>query len=245
MELTRFQKYTLIALGAMLVFFSALMLIFRLNPGVIFEESLLKISRNEDGAVYSGRAHGTPVTVTVTHPTEILSEVEFVIGTEFHDVFQVEYPLPTITAEGGFPVDGIRVTRNGALVFEGGYDSGRDEFARWYTRDGEWDVSFNIRGYSSSDPWNGYENTYKDAARFALGPDTSAHGDLALYVFAVIITAVAAVDVLFWRQLFRFNHRWARDPEPTEGYETLEHIGWVVLAVIAAGFYITALVKIY
>ena len=56
MELTRFQKILLAVLAAILVLFSVLMALFRTHPGVLFEESLLKIEERDGQTVYSGTA---------------------------------------------------------------------------------------------------------------------------------------------------------------------------------------------
>lgn len=244
MELTRFQKILLAVLAGMAVFFGALMTVFQLRPGVLFEESLLKITEENGRTVYSGRAHGTPVTITVSWPTNFETDVEFTIGTDIHDVCQVFYPTERIQTERGDSVGGILVTRNGETLFEGGYDP-ENEFG-WYSKSGEWEPSANlqIRGYIGGDPWSGYETTADMAVQFAFGPETSARGDPALFALAVFLTAFAAVYVLFWKTFFRWRHWAARDPEPSEGYLYFEQIGWVVLTAVIAVVYLMALSEI-
>ena len=51
MELTRFQKLMLAVLAGMLVFFGVLMAVFRVRSGVLFQESLLKITEEEENAM--------------------------------------------------------------------------------------------------------------------------------------------------------------------------------------------------
>lgn len=241
MELTRFQKLLLAVLAGMLAFFGVLMAAFRAHPGVLFEESLLKITEEEGRTVYSGRAYGTPVTITAEWPTNFKAVVDFTIEDRFHDVCEVEYPLEPIETNRG-PVNGLRVTKNGALLFQGAYAP--DMEAGWFDENGDWDPQIAIRAYGS-DPWWGYETTAADAVRFALGPGTSAHGDPAFFGLAVFLSLLLAVQIVFHKQLFRFDHRWARDPEPTEGYLMLERAVWLVVAAVIAVLYIAALVKMY
>lgn len=240
--MTRFQKILLAVLAGMLVVFSGLMAFFRLHPGVLFEESLLKIQEGEGRVLYSGRAHGDPVAIAVTWPTNFQTDVEFTIGERFHDLCEVVYPTEPIKSEdfGGVTVDGILVRKNGETLFEGGYDR---ESGYWFNKDGSLGPMFSI-GFSGSDPWQGFEVTERLAAQFAFEPETSAHGDPALFALAVFLTALTAVRIVFWEGFFRFEHRWARDPEPSEGYAVLEQIGWVVLTAVTAGFYIASLVSI-
>lgn len=245
MELTRFQKIMLAVLAGMLVLFGVLMAVFRTHPGVLFEESLLKITEEDGQTVYSGRAHGDPVSIAVSWPTNFETDVEFTIGDRFHDVCQVFYPTEAIETERGYAVNGVRVTKNGALLFEGGYDP-ESEFG-WYGKDGAWDPAANIsmRAYAGGDPWYGYETTAAEAVRFALGPETSAHGDPALFGMAVFLSVFAAVQILFWRTLFRWRHWAARDPEPSESYQYFEQIGWVIVTAVIAVVYVIALSEIY
>lgn len=245
MELTRFQKILLAVLAGMLVLFGTLMIIFRVHPGVLFEESLLKITEGDGETIYSGRAYGTPVTITVSWPTNFETDVEFTIGDRFHDVCQVFYPTEDIRTERGNSVGGIEIRKNGELLFEGGYDP-EDELG-WYGKNGEWEpfTNLQIRGYAGGDPWWGYETTAGQIVRFAFGPKTSAHGDPALFGMAVFLSAFTAVYVLFWRTFFRWRHWAARDPEPSEGYVYFEQIGWVVFTVVIAIVYVIALSEIY
>lgn len=242
--MTRFQKIMLAIAAGMLVFFGGLTAVLRAHPGVAFEDGLLKITGDDGRIVYSGKAHGTPVTITVAYPTNFKYIVDFTIGTDIHDVCEVEYPLAPITTAGGYPVNGIRITKNGELLFEGGYDP-ESEFG-WYDNSGGWLPHSGIRiSFSGDDSWHSYETTKNDAVRFAFGPDTAAYGDSTLFGMAALLSLLMAVRAVFWKSFFRFEHRWARDPEPTDGYLLLEYAGWVILAVAAAGFYIAALTKIY
>ena len=238
MELTRFQKILLAALAGMLVFFSVLMAVFRSNPGVLFEEGLLEIAGEE---VYTGRVKGEPVAITVTRPSDSRAVVEFAVGDRFRDVCQVDYPLTPVETVRG-PVDGIRVTKNGAVLFRGAYAP--DMEGGWFDENGDWAPLFTVRACTGGDPWRYYETDAATAVAFALGPGTAARGDPGLFGLSVFLSALLAVQIVFYRQLFRFQHRWARDPEPTEGYLALERAVWLLAAVVIAGVYLAAMVTV-
>lgn len=246
MELTRFQKLMLAVTAGMFVLFGLLMLIFRMNPGVLFEESLLKTTRYEYQTIYTGKAHGTPVTITVARDpgNAVLTTVDFTIGTMMHDVCQVEYPLDPIRTVSGKSVNGIRVTKNGAVLFEGGYDP-ESEFG-WFNANGEYDplVSFFMRPYIPNDPWYGYETTAADAANFALGPKTAARGQPEGLGYALFLSVLLVLDIFFYKELFRWKHRWAKDPEPSEEALSFMRGGWVLLAAIIGIVYIVSLTQI-
>ncbi len=247
MELTRYQKLLLAVLAGMLIVFGALLAALRARPGVLFEEGLLKIEEQEGRTVYSGRANGTMVTISVTHPTDILAVADFAIGREIHDVFEVEYPLAPVVTEEGDTVDGVRVTKNGEEIFRGGCDPEGPFGASFYDADGNWDPSFGVRVYTTGGSyWDSYETDAYAAVRFALGPEAdAARGDPLVFAMAAIISAVLAVDIVFHKQLFRWRHMWARDPEPSESYLTFERAVWAVCAAVIAVIYIVSMVRIY
>jgi len=247
MELTRYQKLLLALLAGMLVFFGVLMAVFRTHPRVLFDEGLLKIEEQADQVIYSGGAHGTPVSIAVTYSTSFLSVADFTIGTEIHDVCEVEYPLEPIKTSYGDTVNGIRVTKNGTVIFEGGYaPEGPFDGASFCDTDGNWEPLFGLRAYTGGDPWSGYETTAAEAVRFALGAEAgAAHGDPVLFAMAVLISVVLAVEIVFHKQLFRWEHRWARDPKPTEGYLAFERVVWAIFIGVTALLYIASMVKIY
>lgn len=226
-ERTRFQKAILMLLAVMIVLFGILTGVSRAHKGVLFEETLLKVSVLPDGTVYSGKAHGEPVTVIVTPGSGSATTVEFVIGDRFRDICSVEYPLADIRTEHGGTVPGIRILKNGAVLFEGGYD-GSEEYG-WYDKDGAWKPMFNIGLQVGSDPWSGYETTALSVMRFAQGPDLTARGSWLLYFLMVFLTLLLALDVAFPTVLFYMQHCCdVRDPEPSDFYLAMQKVGWAI-----------------
>lgn len=246
MELTRFQKIMLAVTAGMFVFFGLLMIIFRMNPGVLFEDSLLKITVYEYQTIYTGKTYNTPVTIIVTRdPRKVpLTTVDFTIGTMIHDVCQVEYPLDQIQTEFGYPVNGIRVTKNGSVLFEGGYDP--DNEIGQFDADGKWAPFpfIHIWGQTPGDPWYDYEITAAEAVRFALGPETAAHGQPEVFGLAVFLSVLLVLDIFLYKELFRWKHRWAKNPEPTQEALSFMRGGWVLLAAIIGIAYIVSLTQI-
>lgn len=239
-ERTRFQKVVLIILAAMIVLFGVLTGVSRAHRGVLFEETLLKASASAEQTVYSGKAHGDPVTVTVTPGSGSKTTVEFVIGDRFHDICSVEYPLESIQTEHGGTVPGIRVLKNGNLLFEGGYD--KDAEYGWYNQDGTWNLMIAFSTTYRNDPWSGYETTAPSVMRFAQGPELTARGSWALYALMVFLTLLAMLAVAFPMTLFYIEHACdVRNPEPSDFYLMTMMIGWVVYPCLLLIGYIWAL----
>lgn len=241
-ERTKLQKLVLVILAAMAVLFAVLTAVSRSQKGAYFEETLLRPScPAENVTVYAGKAHGTPVEITVTRESDTRAAVEFLIEGVLDDVCVVDYPLAPIRTEGGYTVDGVRITKNGKLLFEGGY--GAAEIYGWYDLDGAFDSSgfITVRG-STNDPWHGFEVDKHHAMGFALGPKLEARGSWGMYFLLLFLTLLLALDAAFPMSLFYLRHCCdVRDPEPSDFYLACQKIGWAVYPLLLLGGYCYAL----
>lgn len=240
-ERTRFQKVILIILAVMVVLFGVLTGISRAHKGVLFEGELLDVSVSAGQTVCSGKVHGDPVTITVTPERDSVTTVEFVIGDWLHDTCRVEYPLEPIQTNRGDAVPGVRILKNGNLLFEGGYNENEDY--GWYEPDGTWST-IGAFGFTTSggDPWSGYKTTAPDVMRFARGPELTARGSWAPYFLMVLLTLLLMLDVAFPTALFYMRHCFAvRDPEPSDDYLVMQKISWVIWPFLLLIGYIWAL----
>ncbi len=239
-ERTRLQKVILLILAAMIVLFGVLTGVSRADQGVLFEGALLKMSASAEGTVYSGKVHGDQAAVTVTPGSGSATTVEFVIGDRFHDICSVEYPLADIRTEGGGTVPGVRILKNGEVLFEGGYD--KDSEYGWYNQDGTWAPMIRGSAPFGNDPWSGYETTAASAMRFAQGPELTARGSWLLYALMVFFTLLVMLDVAFPTVLFYMRHCCdVRDPEPSDFYLAAQKVSWVVYPILLLIGYIWAL----
>lgn len=235
-----YQKITLLAMAGMMVVFGILTAFFQFRKGVYFEGALLypeAVSPEE--TVYSGKAYHMPVTVSVVRADETLTTVEFTIGAVVHDVCQVEYPLPSIRTEYGGTVNGIRITKDGRVLFEGGYNP-EEEFG-WYKADGERDplMGIDLRVYSSGDPWYGYETTARTIRAFAMGPALTARGSWSSYMLAAGLTLLAMLLARFSLELFLRRQSWyVENPQPTEFYFLMEKFGWALWVIALLFLYL-------
>ena len=239
----RFQKIVLLVIAGMIVLFGVLTAIFRTHKGVEFYEGLLRMREQDGQTVYSGEAYDTPVTITVTKTpgNDRLTTVQITIAGVADDVCQVEYPLDPIETEFGARVPGVRITKNGALLFAGGYDP--ENAPGWYNLDGTRAFGgVSIMFSTGTNRWGGYETGKEDVMPFALGSELSARGSWAGYAAMTLWALVMMALVRFGLRLHVWKMSWyARDPEPTEFYYTTEKIGWVFAAAVLLFGYCFAL----
>ena len=243
-ERTRFQKIVLLILAAMAVLFAVLTAVSRAQKGAYFEETLLRPSSpTQNVTVYTGKAHSTQVAITVTRESETRTTVEFLIESVLDDVCVVDYPLDPIRTERGTTVDGVRVTKNGEVLFEGGYDPEDPMGWGWYTPEGTRDTrgAITVRG-GTSDPWHDFSVSAYTALRFALGPELESRGSWGMYFLLLFLTLLAALDAAFPMSLFYLQHCCdVRDPEPSDFYLACQKIGWAVYPLLLLGGYCYAL----
>lgn len=241
-ERTKFQKIVLLILAAMAVLFAVLTAVSQSQKGAYFEETLLRPSYPAGNVtVYAGKAHGTPVEITVTRESGTRAAVEFLIEGVLDDVCVVDYPLAPIRTEDGYTVDGVRITKNGKLLFEGGY--GAAEIYGWYDLNGTFDSSgfITVRG-STYDPWRGFEVNKHHAMGFALGPELESRGSWGMYFLMLLATFFVALDAAFPMSVFYLQHCCdVRDPEPSDFYLACQKAGWVVFPLLLLGGYCYAL----
>ena len=182
-ERSKLQKAVLISMAAMVVLFGILTLISHVRKGVKFEGGLLRRTETEESVIYNGKVRGEQVEITVRAAgSGNLTEVDFRIGNRIQDDCTLETGLPPIQADQLGPVEHIRITRNGQLLFEGGYTAEHD--MGWYDLEGNWapfsglEATFRTSGENY---WDSYKTSAGTILAFARGPERTARGSWMLY----------------------------------------------------------------
>ena len=140
-------------------------------------------------------------------------------------------------------MEGLRITKNGQTLFEGGRDPDR-EFG-WYDLEGKWDPEMlvSVRPvYSGQDHWDSYETSAGSVMAFANGPELVHRGSMGLYILMVVLTLLLMVDVAYPLLLFRLEHCCdVRDPEPSDFYLAMQKVAWVLYPILLLAGYIYTL----
>ena len=195
-ERSKLQKAVLISMAAMVVLFGILTLISHVRKGVEFEGGLLRRTETEESVIYNGKVRGEQVEITVRAAgSGNLTEVDFRIGNRIQDDCTLETGLPPIQADQLGPVEHIRITRNGQLLFEGGYTAEHD--MGWYDLEGNWDPFTMSVSYSSTagdDYWEHYETDRGTILSFARGPQLVSRGSWMLYFTMLLFSGLLALD---------------------------------------------------
>ena len=118
---SRLQIVVLIALAAMAILFGAALIVSHLAfRGVAFSDSLLRAETSETAAVYTGKVKGQAVCIQVEPAGDNRTDVVYQAGDRPAQTYTLEYPTETpVATQSGTTVDGVRVWRDGSLLFEG------------------------------------------------------------------------------------------------------------------------------
>ena len=236
MERTKLQKAILIILLAMAVVFAVVTGVLRAAKGVSFEGGLLAVSREENRTVYSGRAEGENITLTV-EPCATGYAVDFSAGTQVILAYRVEYPGGTIRGKFG-DYERLCITLHGKTVFEGGYNPNISG-ARFCDLQGEAVLSHSVHWETGGRFWQHYQLNPYQIMEFIDGPELTSRGSWAAYAFATFCTLIVAVDVAFPELLFYLRYGMSvRNPEPSEMYLSMQKVCWVILPLVLLGFYL-------
>ena len=243
-ERTLFQKILLAVLAGMILVFGIITAVNQSRPGIVFREDFLRKEAVTDADAFTGKVDGESVTVLRWYGDENGTRtVTLRVGERIHDTYTVYLGEPMISLSdtiSGLLVPTVRITQNGEVIFEGGWQERTGVF---FTPEGEFS-SVTIDGTmygAGADPWEDYTVPKSFLMDVALGPAPVTRGDWGFYALAVLMTALAVVDVAFPSAIFRWRYRWrVKDPEPTDDYRSMQHLGWVIMIPVLLGFHIAA-----
>ena len=243
-ERTLFQKILLVILAAMIAVFGIVTAVNQSRKGIRFEEAFLRKEETTGMDCFAGKVNGEKVTILRRYGGEDGTHtITLRVGERIHDTYTVYLGEPMISLSdtiSGLLVPTVRITQNGEVIFEGGWQERTGVF---FTPEGEFS-SVTIDGTmygAGADPWEDYTVPKSFLMDVALGPAPVTRGDWGFYALAVLMTALTVVDVAFPSAIFRWRYRWrVKDPEPTDDYKSIQHLGWIIMIPVLLGFHIAA-----
>lgn len=238
---TAYQRVILCILAAMAIGFGILTAVNQGRPGILFEGNFLRLTREGDKALYSGKVRGDGVTISV-YPDGENTVVEFAREDGFLIPCRVEYPEETLTTERG-EIPQIWIFRDKPRIFRGGYDPVEKKLLE---KDGSpYSVPHPSGHPTRSDPWRGFTLDELTIFRLATGPVLSYRSSWTFYYVALFLTGLCIVSVAFPVSLYRLRRRRTEEkPEPPAFYLASKKVTWAVMPVVLLLFYIYAAILI-
>ena len=158
-ERTLFQKILLAVLAGMILVFGIITAVNQSRPGIVFREDFLRKEAVTDADAFTGKVDGEQVTVLRWYGDENGTRtVTLRVGERIHDTYTVYLGEPMISLSdtiSGLLVPTVRITQNGEVIFEGGWQERTGVF---FTPEGEFS-SVTIDGTmygAGADPWEDY-----------------------------------------------------------------------------------------
>ena len=236
-ERSKLQIVSLCVLLAMAILFAGLIAISRQTKGIFYKESFSKFEQQDGRDVYTGKIKGEHVTILCYEDGNV-DIVEFFAGTHYQQTGRVEHLSDTIVTEFEQEIPHIRIFRNDALLFDGGYDENMKMF---FDENGELASMVSVKVYPSDDPWHEYEFTAGNIYYLTNDPELTVRGNWVIYAVMVFISLLFAAEIAFPETLFYLNHFLSvRDPEPSDFFWAMHNISCVALPLLALIGYLIA-----
>lgn len=251
-ELNRYQKGILILLVAMAIIFGALYARATSKTGFLYMDKIFEVSQENGNTVYSGKIHGVLCRFEVTAERT----VTFHYGEKIYGPYTVKEDPTAIPKDHSFSegMKGIEVTDGEEIYFRGGIMDLGNPGKLWYlVNENGTDANWTVTAWMSDgtivdgngnvvDPM---EPPVQTILQLLEGPELTNKGDWKIWFYALIISIITAVSILFADELFRFNLAFqiqdADYAEPSEWEIASRYIGWTIMPILALVTYITGL----
>ncbi|MBQ1410042.1 MAG: hypothetical protein IIY94_02020 [Oscillospiraceae bacterium] len=243
-NLNRYQKALLIGMALFLVVFAILYIISAHQEGYLYRNSFLSLSKENGGAVYTGKVDGKAATITVSPEKAVL----FAFGEKRYGPYTVrEDPAFLPGAYRNEGLTGVEIRLGSKSILRGGYDS--DGYGMMLYYEDEASKETGITMQQGSVVYFDADGTIVNAWDDADAPSCAAILELAagshlvrkcswgLFLLGVFLCLVNTVMILFAYELFRLQMSLriqnARDAQPSDFERNCWYISWTVMTGVA------------
>lgn len=245
-DCSRYRQVLLMILALAFVVSLISYLVVARRCGLEYENTLLYPSAQGDNQIYQGKLDRETARFVISPD----GTVSYQWGQQQYGPWQITED-PSAVPEGLNGNPGIEIRQGQEVLFRGCYLSGSSGLI-W--EDGE--PLILTSGYSVStgghviplDESNSREPDLFTLAEIVLEPKLTHRGDLTLFLLAIFVSILNAVQICFPRLLFRLSLLGRiRDPdsaEPSKFYIAMEKIEWAFLTIVVLLLYGTSLYSI-
>ena len=251
-NLNRYQQGILIVLVVMAILFGVLYSAATSKIGFLYNDRILEVSEENGNTIYSGKIRGEYCKFVVSQDETVL----FHAGENLYGPYNVKEDSSAIPKDHAFNegMTGIEVTDGEKIFFRGGILNFGNPGRMWFlvNEDGT-DANLTITAAMSDgtivdgdgnivDPM---EPSVTTILELLDGPDLTNKGDWQIWFYALVISVITAISILFADELFRFNLafqiRDADYAEPSEWEIASRYIGWTIMTIMTLVMYIMGL----
>ena len=250
-KLNMYQKGVLILLAAMFVIFTAVYFIVSSKVGFKYNDVILQPRYDNGITIYEGRIKRKEAVFNVTED----KTVTFSYGDKIYGPYTAVEDPTAIPKDfehkknmtGVELREGEKVIFRGAVIPDGGINSDLMLIDEEGFPEG-FDIIFSD-GYNTYDGDGNIVDEMKPSATTIIElmsePELTSNGDWQTWFYAVVISVLTGISILFVDELFRWNlsfHiRNAERAEPSEWEIAGRNIGWTAFTIMSFIFYIIGL----
>ncbi len=251
-NLNRYQQVLLILLVAMAILFGVLYSRATSKTGFLYMDKILEVSQENGNTIYSGKIQGENCRFIVTANKTVV----FQSDERSYGPYAVKEDPTAIPDDHSFreSMKGIEVTDGEEIYFRGGIMDWGNPGKLWYLAnengtDANWTVTALTSDGTIIDGNGNVVDPMEPPVITILelldGPELTNKGDWQIWFYALIISIITAVSILFADELFRFNLafqiRNADYAEPSEWEIASRYIGWTIMTTMTLVMYIMGL----
>ena len=248
----RYQKGILILLVVMAILFTVLYSKATSREGFLYKDEIFVVSEESGNTIYSGKIRGEECKFLVTAE----KTVTFQYGEKIYGPYAVKEESTAIPEDSTWSgqMTGVEVTAGEEILFRGGFldlgnpgniwllvnEDGTDANSAFTTT-----MSDGITLDEDGNVVDPMEPSVKTILKLVAGPDLTHKGDWEVWFYAMLISVIIAVSILFADELFRFNLafqiRDADYAEPSDWEIASRYIGWTITTILVFVAYLAGL----
>ena len=251
-NLSRYQKGILILLVVMAILFTVLYSVATSKEGFLYKDEILVVSTESGNTVYSGKIQGEACKYTVN----LEKEVTFQYGEKLYGPYRVKEDSSAIPKDSTWAgqMTGVEVTDGEEVLFRGGFLDLGNPGDIWLLVNEDGTDANSVFTTTMSDGTtldeegkvvDPMEPSVKTILKLVAGPDITHKGDWEVWFYAMLISLIIAVSILFADELFRFNLafqiRDADYAEPSDWEIASRYIGWTITTILVFIAYLAGL----
>lgn len=242
-KLNMYQKCILALLAAMFVIFTAAYFIVSSKVGFEYNNAILQPQYDNGTTVYEGRIKRKDAVFTVTED----KVVTFDYGDKTYGPYTAVEDPTAIPEDFEYKknmtgvelCEGDKVVFRGAVIPNSGFDSGLMLISEEGFPDG-FDITFSD-GYNTYDGDGNIIDEMKPSATTIIElmsePELTSNGNWQTWFYAVVISVLTGISILFVDELFRWNLsfqiRNVERAEPSEWEIAGRYIGWTAFTIMS------------
>lgn len=212
------------------------------QKGIVFEDTFLKLSKEEDGYQFQGSAYGEKIEIVVSGDIESMKHatVSYRIGETIDHTYLINAVDQTIGDTY------IEIYEEEVMLFQGYYSP--NSFLLDKNRDVYMDDFLNVDIIAGGEEISPFDDKYQISKNHIIDTvfkeNVENRGNEMMLFIAIIVLILYAIDAINPLFFFNLKHAWdVKNPEPSDYYLFMQKISRIIIPFIILGILIGSLIN--